>query len=122
MKNRTILEELKSREPIFHRPEFGTTRADFDALMVDGYFEIGASGKRYEKDFILDMLEERYSKPIEEDLVASDFECVELGGDNYLITYNLVQNKVRKTHRATLWKKVDDDWKIVYHQGTIILE
>jgi hypothetical protein len=28
-----ILEGLKRREPIFHRPEFGTTGADFESMM-----------------------------------------------------------------------------------------
>jgi hypothetical protein len=27
-----VLNELKQREPIFHRPEFGTTRADFERM------------------------------------------------------------------------------------------
>jgi len=27
-----ILHELIQREPIFHRPELGTTRADFEAM------------------------------------------------------------------------------------------
>ena len=38
-----ILEELKRREPIFHRPEFGTTRADFQDMMHTDFWEIGAS-------------------------------------------------------------------------------
>lgn len=41
-----VLEELKKREPIFHRPEFGTTHIDFENMTIDGYWEIGASGKR----------------------------------------------------------------------------
>jgi hypothetical protein len=41
-----VLEELKEREPIFHRPELGTTRADFDGIMAGDFWEIGASGQR----------------------------------------------------------------------------
>jgi len=26
----SVLDELRRREPIFHRPEFGSTRADFE--------------------------------------------------------------------------------------------
>src|SRR5215813_1182527 len=42
-----ILAELSSREPIFHRPEFGTTRADFERMMADDFWEVGASGASY---------------------------------------------------------------------------
>ncbi len=37
MKN--ILEALKKREPIFHRPEFGTTRDDFEKMTVEDYWD-----------------------------------------------------------------------------------
>lgn len=34
-----ILEDLKRREPIFHRPEFGTSRADFESMMHPDFWE-----------------------------------------------------------------------------------
>jgi hypothetical protein len=40
--------------------------------------------------------------------------------DIYLLTYNLLENKERKTRRATIWQKASSGWKIVYHQGTIV--
>ncbi len=39
--------ELSGREPIFHRAEFGTTRADFERMTAEDYWETGASGRRY---------------------------------------------------------------------------
>ena len=45
-----ILAELSSREPIFHRPEYGTTRADFEKMMADDFWEVGASGARYSRE------------------------------------------------------------------------
>ena len=56
-----VLAELSSREPIFHRPEFGTSRADFDKLMAEDYWETGASGRRYSRAAILDELSKRFS-------------------------------------------------------------
>ena len=29
-----VRNELRRREPIFHRPEFGTTRKDFEAMLA----------------------------------------------------------------------------------------
>jgi hypothetical protein len=44
---------LRSREPIFHRPEHGTTRADFEAMTADDFWEVGASGGVYDRAFVL---------------------------------------------------------------------
>lgn len=115
-----ILEELKAREPIFHRPEFGTSRADYESMMVEDYWEVGASGTRYDRSFILDELEKRQLHPEPDVWETSAFECRELAPDVYLLTYTLVQNHVRVTRRATIWQRMADGWKIVFHQGTLV--
>jgi len=115
-----ILAELRAREPIFHRPEFGATRADFGNLMVDDYWETGASGRRYEREFILDLLESRYAGPYNDAWETSDFHCRRLAPDVYLVTYTLLQDNGRLTRRATIWQRIGNDWRIVYHQGTIV--
>lgn len=115
-----ILEQLKSREPIFHRPEFGTTRADFDSMMHPEFWEIGASGRRYSREFVLDELERRHQNPQEEVWETSDFHGRQLAGEVYLLTYTLIQNKIRKTRRCTIWQRTEVGWQILFHQGTIV--
>jgi len=115
-----ILAELTSREPIFHRPEFGTTRADFDRLMAGDYWEVGASGRRYSREFILDEQEKRFSVPHTDVWETRDFQCRRLSDDTYLLTYTLLQDNQRLTRRSTIWRSTADGWKIVYHQGTIV--
>jgi hypothetical protein len=117
----TILEQLRDREPIFHRPELGTTRADFEAMTEPDFWEVGASGRRYSRQYVLDVLEERYRQPVEDDWQTSDFHCREIAADNYLLTYTLQQG-ARTTRRATLWRHTAQGWKIVYHQGTLVTE
>jgi hypothetical protein len=116
-----ILEELKKHEPIFHRPEFGTTRQDFERMMEDNYWEVGASGRRYSMEYILDVLEERFKNPQQDEWETKDFYCLELAKNTYLLMYTLIQGE-RITRRATIWRKHGNDWKIVYHQGTIVEE
>ena len=117
-----IIEELKKREPIFHHPEYGTSRVDFEKMTEETFWEVGASGNRYSRDFILDTLEKRFQNPQEEDLEIKDFHCLEISQNNYLVTYTLIQDKKRVTRRSTVWKKRGNDWKIVYHQGTIVVQ
>lgn len=115
------LEELRRREPIFHRPEFGTTRADFDRMMDANFREIGASGLCYSRDYVLDVLEERHRGEVVEHFDARDFHCLEIAPDHYLLTYTL-QQEARLTRRATLWRRSADGWKILYHQGTVVAD
>lgn len=115
----SVLEELRAREPIFHHPEFGTARADYEAMMDDGFWEVGASGKRYSREFVLEVLEERRRNPAEDRWEARDFHCRALGADTYLLTYTLRQD-ARLTRRATIWRRAPQGWKIVYHQGTLV--
>ena len=118
----SILEALQAREPIFHRPEHGTTRADFERMTAEEFWETGASGKRYGRDVVLDELERRYSAAeYHDEWETSDFYCQQLADDLYLLTYTLAQGR-RITRRATIWRMTNNGWKIVYHQGTIVEE
>jgi hypothetical protein len=117
--NHDVLNELIQREPIFHRPELGTTRQDFENMTIETFWEVGASGRRYSREYVMDTLELRHSQPHEDIWETRDFHCLEIAPDNYLVTYTLIQGE-RVTRRSTIWRRCYDDWKIVYHQGTIV--
>ena len=83
------------------------------------FWEVGASGRRYSRAYVLGTLEERYAEPIEDQWETRDFFCQEIAPNNYLLTYTLLQG-TRVTRRATLWRRTAEGWRIVYHQGTIV--
>ncbi|HVS78244.1 MAG TPA: DUF4440 domain-containing protein [Steroidobacteraceae bacterium] len=116
-----VLEELRRREPIFHHPKLGATRSDFERMTAPEFWEVGASGRRYSREYVLGVLEERCRNPagVEDVWATSDFACRELASDVYLLTYTLLQGR-RKTRRATIWRRSAKDWKIVFHQGTVV--
>ena len=130
-----IQRELADREPIFHRPEYGTTRMDFEAMTAEDFWEVGASGMRYDRSHVLDVLEERAARPRDDEhWTTEDFYCQQIAEGNYLLTYTLRQG-ARVTRRATLWRRQasacqpsvgqssarqSSSWVIVYHQGTIV--
>jgi hypothetical protein len=122
-----ILNELIQREPIFHHPEFGRTRQDFENMTDASFWEVGASGRRYSRDYTLTEVVQRYedsqycgvhSAP-ENTWQTKDFYCRKIAINNYLLTYTLVQED-RLTRRTTLWRRVSNNWQILYHQGTIV--
>jgi hypothetical protein len=116
----SVLEQLRLLEPIFHTPEFGSTRADFEKATAPEYWETSASGRRYSREFILRTLEQ--NPPV--DAVAAGWQCYDhalrrLGPDTYLLTYTLRQVE-RVTRRVTIWQTTSGGWLILYHQGTIV--
>lgn len=115
-----VLDELRRREPIFHCPEFGSARADFERMTADDFWEIGASGQRYSRAHVLDVLEQRAPDPAEHGWITGDFHCRELGPDTYLLTYTLEQGE-RLSRRSTVWRRAGDEWQIVFHQGTLVM-
>jgi hypothetical protein len=115
-----VFEELRAREPIFHSLEFGSTHEDFARSTAPEYWEVGASGRRYSREFILANTEKIQSV----NAAAAGWQCSEfglcrLGTDVYLLTYTLRQND-RLTRRSTLWQSTAEGWRILYHQGTIV--
>ncbi|MDZ7929098.1 MAG: DUF4440 domain-containing protein [Rhodococcus sp. (in: high G+C Gram-positive bacteria)] len=120
-----VLEDLERREPIFHRREFGITRDDFDRLTDANFCEVGASGRRYQREQVWAVLAERYeSDPTgqhDADWTASGFEVREVAPNTFLLTYVLKLDS-RLTRRMTLWQRQEGDWKILYHQGTVVAD
>lgn len=115
-----VLKDLSAREPIFHRPDFGTSRSDFEKMMAESFWEVGASGRRYSRQRVLDTLEKRHAEPHKDIWETTDFHCRRLSNDTYLLTYTLLQEENRLSRRSTIWQSTPDGWKIVYHQGTIV--
>ncbi|HEY1499013.1 MAG TPA: DUF4440 domain-containing protein [Acidobacteriaceae bacterium] len=116
----TVLEELRRLEPIFHTAEFGTTVGDFDGRMAAEYWEVGASGRRYSRTFILRTLEE--TPPVDAAMAGWrcwDFGLRRMGAETYLLTYTLDQEG-RETRRSTVWRKTEEGWQILFHQGTVV--
>lgn len=114
-----VVKELIAREPIFHRPELETSREHFENMTDPEFWEVGASGRQYSREYVLASLETRYSVAHEDNWKTQDFHCLEIAPNNYLLTYTLVQGE-RVTRRPTIWRRHGNHWRIVYHQGTIV--
>lgn len=117
-----LFNQLAMREPIFHHPDkCGSTKKDLTRLTHEKFWEVGASGNTYSREKVINILLQRYNAQNYIDIWETrDFNLIEIAPDNYLITYTLIQNESRITKRSTIWKKINKQFKIVYHQGTIV--
>jgi hypothetical protein len=119
-----VLEELRPREPAFHTHGFGRTPQDYARSTSAEYWEVGASGRVYNHDLILDLAQKTPNHFVDAGQAgwrAEDFGLFQLGPQTYLLTYSLDQNG-RPSRRASIWRREPDGWKILYHQGTIVTD
>lgn len=117
-----VLEELRLREPAFHTQGFGRTPEEFAGSTADDYWEVGASGRVYNRELILELARKTPAHFVDASQAgwqAKDFGLLQLGPETYIVTYALDQNG-RLTHRASIWRREQGRWKILYHQGTIV--
>ena len=114
-----IQAELVALEPIFHHPELGTSRAVYEGMTEHTFWEVGASGRIYSREHVVQTLLERYATPYKDEWRTEQFYCQELAATMYLLTYTLHQGP-RVTRRATVWRRAATGWKIVFHQGTVV--
>ena len=118
-----IVSQLRRLEPVFHRSVPGTTtRADFEAMTSDDFWEVGASGTIYDRHWCIEELTRRYADPTYDPMggmAVDDFAVRPLSADVWLVTYRLFQGE-RETRRATVWRREGDRWVALYHQGTLV--
>ena len=108
------LDELTSREPVFYRPAPGT---DVASMLTDDFWEVGASGRVYDREQILAILADRMRNPPEDHWETGDVRCQELAPDVYLLTYALRRGG-RHTRRSSIWRRTAGGWRMQFHQGT----
>jgi len=86
-------------------------------LIADEFVEFGSGGKIYTKTDILQHLSTESKREFE----MSNFSTVVLADNCMLATYQL-QEKDSKSLRSSIWKKFNNDWKMIFHQGTLVQE
>lgn len=58
-------------------------------------------------------------------ILESSFEVIQLSSDIALVNYQTIKegkDKEIKVNRSSIWRKTENTWKIVFHQGTISIE
>lgn len=103
-------------EKELHSPSIRKDYDKLDTLLSDSFIEIGSSGDVYDKSVIIDFL----SKESGKEITSSEYVFRELDSNTALVYYHSYING-RKSIRSSLWRKINNDWKIEFHQGTPLI-
>jgi len=90
--------------------------AAMSELLSDDLREFGASGLVWDRTSLLETLSAEPPEPI----TSENFACQRLSGHLALLTY-VAANPARRTLRSSLWRLEGDHWRVLFHQGTVIL-
>jgi hypothetical protein len=116
----SLLCELEKK---LHRPE---TRASADAvagLLADEFIEFGASGQIWTRQQVIDGLARDRTTHAEGEHDGSEFRVHWLAEGVALVTYRGTLRMPslgteRRYLRSSIWKRIDGQWRMVFHQGT----
>jgi hypothetical protein len=120
-----VLRELLAREPLFHRRSLVGNRSDFERETDESFWEVGASGRRYSREFVWSVLRSRLAGAADDapddDGRISEAQVRDVGPDTYLLTYTLQTADSRVTRRSTVWRgSAGSGWRALFHQGTVV--
>ena len=109
---------LRDLEESLWREETRYDRAYMGAVLALGFLEFGMSGRRYDRDAII----EAEIQPIGARLPLEDFTVVFVRPDVALVTY-VSEDEAdgpRRANRMSLWDRSDGRWQLLSHQGTAV--
>lgn len=92
---------------------FRRSPALVSGLLSDDFYEIGASGRTFDKDAIIKDLSTE--QPSQTKFTIVDFKLSQFSQDLVQARYRVLETK---TLRSSIWRNDKDGWKIVFHQGT----
>jgi hypothetical protein len=102
--------ELRLQAPSIRRDTAATGE-----LLSNTFREFGVSGRVWDRAGIIAEL----STVTPYEIVSENFECERLSNELALLTY-ISRNSTRRALRSSLWRLEGDQWRMVFHQGTVI--
>lgn len=104
---------LVELETSLHTPDVRSSPAELNSLLSDDFIEIGASGKTYDKQQIINSL--LVESPVQ--IKAKNFQYKKLSSELAQLIYR--SESTRHSIRSSIWKLEEGRWRMLFHQGTI---
>ena len=91
----------------------------YEAVLASDFLEIGASGRRWTRDEILEAL---HAEPPNDSIAIESFELAELAPAVLVATFDMVATGAdglpTRSRRSSTWVSRDGRWLLRFHQGT----
>ena len=111
------VQEAVLRERLLLSPQVRRSTAEVDALLDPDFREVGASGRLWSRDEILEALAEEAKDPQPQRIYALQMTGRVLARGLVLLSY-VSETQGRRARRTSIWKRHADGWRLLHHQGT----
>lgn len=120
-----IEETFRKLEQSLHLPDVRSSRESVEALLASDFSEIGASGRFHDRSTTVDGLLGEVPAAQARLPIVQDFVADRLAEDVVLVTYRSLREasddlSKRSTLRSSIWVLEGGNWRMRFHQGTII--
>ena len=106
-----LQDEIREVEEQLLLPAVRGSAEALDRLVSDDFVEFGTSGQVYSKaDVVAQML-----KAPEVSVNVTELKVLAVSADVALATY-----RTERSLRSSVWKREGMEWRIVFHQGTLV--
>lgn len=89
-----------------------------NSIIDDSYEEVGKSGLKYNKQ---DVINELNNLKNDRNITIYNYSCKELSAGVWIIHY-ITKSNDTNYYRTSIWKKIDEDIKIIFHQASLYNE
>ena len=107
-----IQDEIRKLEEQLASSAVRVSAEALDGLISDHFVEFGSSGRVYSKR---EVIAEMLAKP-HITVSLTDFRILAIAQDAALVTY-----RTGGSLRSSVWRREDEHWRIIFHQGTPII-
>ncbi|MDZ8068599.1 MAG: DUF4440 domain-containing protein [Nostoc sp. DedQUE08] len=118
----SLFRELEER---LLQPDVRKSATDIMDLLADEFIEFGSSGRVFNKQQIIESLQNESIQPLTQRLIT-EFKTLVLVTGVVLVTYRIVRHISGKqpvhSLRSSIWKLNNDRWKMIFHQDTLVRE
>lgn len=114
--------EIFNLEKLLINPKIRKTKETLDMIISEDFIEFGICGNICDKNCTINDLmneKEKYMK-ISEFRIRQLDDCVIQA--TYIVS-NFDENgkKIKNSLRSSIWRLIDENWQIIFHQGTNII-
>ena len=112
---------LRRLEEELLKPEIRHSPDQVRDLLSDDFIEFGSSGGVFNKQQVIEALEQEGPPDSTVRLSLVDFIARRLASDVILVTYRINQEggtRPESRLRSSIWKLTGGRWQMVFHQGT----
>ncbi len=91
---------------------------ELNRLLSDDFFEIGTSGRTYNKKIVMENLALETPSIVE----AIDFKVIEIARNVVQLRFKTIRKdndgSVSASLRSSIWRSIGNEWQMIFHQGT----